>query len=92
MQDFPPFQLYRDRQFYWWKKLVDPGKPPTHSLSNTVVHLALIEIRTHNINDNWNQGFLLVRFQSSQMTMDMFACRKQFPILFSLMTDHQVCD
>jgi len=48
------FQLYRGGQFYWWKK---PEYRENHrsvtshwqTLSHTVVHLALIEIRTHNI-------------------------------------------
>ena len=46
------FQLYRGGQFYWWRK---PGENhrlvASHwqTLSHTVVHLALIEIQTHNI-------------------------------------------
>jgi hypothetical protein len=41
------FQLYRSGQFYWWRKPEDPEK--TTDLSHNVVHLSLIEIRTHNI-------------------------------------------
>jgi hypothetical protein len=48
------FQLYRDGQFYWWRKPEDPEKTTnlsqvTDKLSHYVVHLALIEIQTHNI-------------------------------------------
>ena len=51
------FQLYRGGQFYWWRKPEDPEKRENHwpvtshwqTLSHNVVHLALIEIRTHNI-------------------------------------------
>ena len=43
-------------QFYWWRKPEDPEKSTDLSqvtdklLSHNIVHLALIEIRTHNIN------------------------------------------
>ena len=47
------FQLYRGGQFYWWSK---PEKTTDLSkvtdklyLSHNVVHLALIDIRTHNV-------------------------------------------
>jgi hypothetical protein len=49
------FQLYRGDQFYWWRKQDDPEKTTAPSqvtdklLSHNVVHLPLIEIRTHNI-------------------------------------------
>ena len=48
------FQLYRGGQFYWRRKPKDPeNHQPVAShwqtLSHNVVHLALIEIRTHNI-------------------------------------------
>ena len=47
------FQLYRGVQFYWWRKPEDPEKTTDLSQVNdklhNVVHLALIEIRTHNI-------------------------------------------
>jgi hypothetical protein len=49
------FQLYRGSQFYWWRKPGGPGENTDLSqvtdklLSHNVVHLALIEIRTHNI-------------------------------------------
>ena len=49
------FQLYRCGQFYWWRKPEEPEKNhrsfASHwqTLSHNVVHLALIEIRTHNI-------------------------------------------
>ena len=48
------FQLYHGTQFYWWGNRSTRRKPPTCSksltnLSHNVVHLALIEIRTHNI-------------------------------------------
>jgi hypothetical protein len=49
------FQLYSRRQFYWWRKQEDPGKiidlslVTDNFLSHNVVHLVLIEIRTHNI-------------------------------------------
>ena len=48
------FQLYRGGQFYWWGKTGGPGENqrpvPSHwqTLSHNIVHLALIEIRTHN--------------------------------------------
>jgi hypothetical protein len=48
------FQLYRGGLCYWWRKPEDPEKTTdlwqvTDKLSHNVVHLALIEIRTHNI-------------------------------------------
>jgi hypothetical protein len=48
------FQLHRGGQFYWWRRPEDPKKTTylsqdTDTLSHNVVHLALIEIRTHNI-------------------------------------------
>ena len=49
------FQLYCGGQFYWWRKPEDPEKTTTcrKSLTNfNVVHLALIEIRTHNISSD----------------------------------------
>ena len=47
-------QLYHRDQFYWWRKQEDPEKTTdllqaTDKLSHNVVHLALIEIQTHNI-------------------------------------------
>jgi hypothetical protein len=48
-------ELYRGGQFYWWRKLYDPEKTTDLSqvtdktLLHNVVHLALIEIRIHNI-------------------------------------------
>jgi hypothetical protein len=46
------FQLYRGGQFYWWRKPVDPEKTTdSDKLDHLMLymHLALIEIRTHNI-------------------------------------------
>ena len=49
------FQLYRGDQFYLWRKPEDPEKIQRpfarhwESLSHIVVHLALIEVRTHNV-------------------------------------------
>jgi hypothetical protein len=48
------FQLYRGGQFYWWMEPEDPEKITDLSshgqtLSHNVAHLALFEIRTHNI-------------------------------------------
>ena len=50
------FQLYHGSKFYWWRKQEDPEKTidlsqvtDKHYHSHNVVHLALIEIRTHNI-------------------------------------------
>jgi hypothetical protein len=49
------FQLYRGGQFYWWRKPEDLEKTTDLSqvtekmLSHNVVHLAMIEIRAHNI-------------------------------------------
>jgi hypothetical protein len=54
------FQLYRDGQIYWWRKPVDlennhrPVASHWQTLSHNVVHLALIEIRTHNISGDWH--------------------------------------
>jgi hypothetical protein len=52
---FKIFQLYRGGQFYSWRKPEDTEKTTDLSqvtdklLSHNVVHLALIEIRIHNI-------------------------------------------
>ena len=52
---FSNIRLYRGSQFYWWRKPEDPEKTTYLSqvakktLSHNVVHLALIEIQTHNI-------------------------------------------
>jgi hypothetical protein len=49
------FQLYRGGQFFWWRKpeyLEKTTELPQvidKLLSHNVVHLTLIEIRTHNI-------------------------------------------
>ena len=50
------FQLYRVGQFYWWRK-PEYTEKTTHlsqvtdkTLSHNILHLALVEIRTHNIN------------------------------------------
>ena len=49
------FQLHSRSQFYWWRKQEDPEKiidlslVTDNLLSHNVVHLVLIEIRTHNI-------------------------------------------
>jgi hypothetical protein len=49
------FQLYSRSRFYWWRKQEDPEKiidlslVTDNLLSHNVVHLVLIEIRTHNI-------------------------------------------
>ena len=46
------FQLYRGCQLYWCRKPEDPEKTTDLSQvtsSHSVVHLALIEIRTHKI-------------------------------------------
>jgi hypothetical protein len=41
------FQIYRGGQFYWWRK---PEKAIDLSqVTDNVVHLALIEIRTNKI-------------------------------------------
>jgi hypothetical protein len=43
-------QLYRGGQFYWWRKPEDPEKTTDLSqVTDKLEHLALIEIRTHNI-------------------------------------------
>ena len=50
------FGFYRDGQFYWWRKPEDPEKTTDLSqvtdLLHNVVHLALIDIRTHDISGN----------------------------------------
>ena len=52
------FQLYRGGQLYWRRKPEYPDKNHRpvarhwQALSHNVVHLALIEIRTHNISGN----------------------------------------
>jgi hypothetical protein len=49
------FQLYRGGQFYWWMETGETGvnhRPVSshwQTLWHNVVHLALMEIRTHNI-------------------------------------------
>jgi hypothetical protein len=44
------FQLYLGGQFYWWRKLEYPEKTIDLSqVTDNVVHLALIEIRTNKI-------------------------------------------
>jgi hypothetical protein len=43
------FLLYHGGQFYWWRILVDQEKTTDQTLLFNVVHLALFEIRTHNI-------------------------------------------
>jgi len=46
------FHLYRGGQFYWWRKpekTADLSQVTDKTLSHNVVHLALIEIQTHNI-------------------------------------------
>jgi hypothetical protein len=50
------FQLYRGGEFYMVEEIGGPGEDPRpvarhlQTLSHNVVHLALIEIRTHNVN------------------------------------------
>jgi hypothetical protein len=51
------FQLYRGGQFYWWRKPENPEKTTnlsqvTDKLFHDVVHLPLIEIRTHISGDS----------------------------------------
>ena len=54
------FHLYRAGQFYWFRKpgrLGENHRPVANhwqTLSHNVVHLALIEIRTHNISGDWH--------------------------------------
>ena len=50
------FQWYRGSQVYWWRKPEDHRPIASHwqALSHNVVHLALIEIRTHNISGDWH--------------------------------------
>jgi hypothetical protein len=44
------FQIYRGGQFYWWRKPEYPEKAIDLSqVTDNVVHLALIEIRTNKI-------------------------------------------
>jgi hypothetical protein len=44
------FQIYRGGQFYWWRKPEYPEKTIDLSqVTDNVVHLALIEIRTNKI-------------------------------------------
>ena len=54
------FELYCDGEFYWWGRPEDSDKTIachkslTNSLSHNVVHLAQIEIRSHNISGDRN--------------------------------------
>ena len=56
------FQLYRGGQFYWWRKPEYTEKTTNLSqvtdklLSHNGVHLALIEIRTHKIQQPYDHG------------------------------------
>ena len=61
------FQLYHGGQFYWWRKPEEPEKTTVgkhwQTLSHNGVHLALIEIRTHNISSDkhWLHRYLLIQ-------------------------------
>jgi hypothetical protein len=85
------FQLYSGGQFYWWRKPAGgPGENHWQTLSHNVVHLALIEIRTHNISGdtlyNWNIVESGVKYHQTKKQTKIynmaicydFTCRKEY--------------
>ena len=74
------FQLYRGGQFYCWRKPEDLEKTTDLSqvidklLSHNVVHLALIEIRTHNISGDrhWLHRYCFVLYLNIRLMTSFY--------------------
>ena len=62
------FQLYRDGEFYWWKKPEYPEKTTglsqaTNKLDHIMlyrIHLAISGFRTHNVRNGRISGLMII--------------------------------